>query len=120
MMFWSLLGTNCVHTNRSMVLRGFNAYNVADGVKDTLTIGHPFNMEKCMCTLEDDPSCLFYTVGYNVEDFCTALRLNPDLPVYLSKAPTTALTVIDDPVFFGPVLLIPVHKTTPANVGFQN
>ena len=104
-----------------MELRVFTAYNAVDESNGTVVIGHPFSLEKCTCTLEDDPTCIFYTVGYNVLDLCTALGLNPWKPVYLSSAPSVELTVIDNGVMsFGITVLIPVHKTTPGRVGFQN
>ena len=103
-----------------MVYRKFYAFNATDTSKDTLVIGHPFKMEMCKCVMEEDPACVYYNVGYDVVDFCTALGLDPERPVYLSSAPTTALSVDDDAVYYGPVLLIPVHGTTPVHVGFQN
>ena len=95
------------------------AFNTNNTTK-TLLIGHPMSMEKCLCVDVDDPSCIFYTVGYDLMDLCTALGLDPTRPIYVSSAPATSLTVIDDTDLPGPCVLIPVPKTTPARMGFQN
>ena len=94
-------------------------YNTSDATK-TLELWHPFTLEKCVCASHEDPACTFYFVGRDLQDVCTSLCLDPNQPVFLANSPLNALSVGNTDPLFDPILLIPVHKTTPTWTGLQD
>ena len=94
-------------------------YNNADTTK-TLELWHPFTLDKCVCAGTANPACTFYFLGRDLQDVCKNLRLDPKLPVFLANSPLKALSVDNTDPLFDPILLIPVHKTTPTWTGLQN
>jgi hypothetical protein len=101
------------------MLKTFQLRNNEDETK-TLTIEHCLSLEKCDCTTEEENECIFYCVGYSLDDLCTSLGLDKTLPIYQVGQSDLRLEVINSdgpdgfPGIYESVLLVPVHKTTPS------
>ena len=99
----------------------FQVYNT-NMEERTLILTHRLSLDKCTCTAEEDDKCIFYCVGYNLNDLCEALELDNKRPLYLNGPNNLQLEVIDsDNIGAGGLMvLIPVHKTTPLRKGTHN
>jgi hypothetical protein len=89
----------------------------------SLTLSHPMSLSMCTCSEGEDDNCIYYTVGYNLADLCDALKLRKGFPVYLTSPSNLQLEVITDENWTngeGPIVLIPVHKTSEARRGLHN
>ena len=98
----------------------FVAYNADDDTK-SMRIHHRCSLCDCTCTeVDNNTTCTAYAVGYHLKDLCTALGLNPLLPIHLSADPARVLEVVDCEVVNEPTIIIPLHKTSSARRGFRN
>ena len=88
----------------------------------SLVLTHRLTLEDCACTVGEDDTCITYCVMYNLEELCLTLKLKKDLPVYLTGASNLELEVIVNHGIGneGPMVLIPVHKTSPSRRGIHN
>ncbi len=99
----------------------FVVYNSNNEAK-SLLVPHRLTLTDCKCIDGEDDSCILYCVGYELEFLCEELGLDKDLPVRLTGPSNLALEIVHNHGIFdvGPMVLIPVHNTSPYYRGLHN
>ena len=106
----------CTFVDKVFFLYNSNNRNKTMEVKHRLTLG------KCMCDAVEEDSCVFYSVGYNLDALCGVLGLDKDKPICMTSPTNMKLLVITNHGIGGegPLILIPVHRNSLSMRGIHN
>jgi hypothetical protein len=99
----------------------FYLYNTNNRNK-VMKVAHRLTLRKCSCDEVEEDSCIFYTVGYNIDDLCASLGLDKEKPICMTSPTNMKLEIITNHGIFGegPLILIPVHRNSHSMRGIHN